>query len=139
MSFFADHWAIALAALSIMILLWWMNGKREALLGYREIDPPEAVAMINREDAVPVDVRDPRQFRTGHIQGARNHPTDRLIAAEDALKDFKDHPLIICCEHGITASRAASYLSQRGFRVYKLRGGLSAWRSAGLPLSGSKG
>lgn len=138
MTFLADRWGITLAALSIVALLWWMTRKRDALLGYREIDPTEAVNMLNRENAIPIDLRDHTLFLSGHLQGAKNHPANRLLEAEDALQDVKTEALIVYCERGIDSARAASYLSKRGFnRVFKLRGGLTAWRSAGLPVSRS--
>ena len=136
MAFLFNHWGLTASIALIFALLWWMNRKRETLLGYREIDPAEAVAIINREDAIPIDTRDPSQFMTGHINDARNHPADRLLEAEEALMGIQTQPLIIYCVRGIESARAASYLSKRGFsQVYKLRGGLTAWQSAGLPVS----
>jgi len=136
MTFLSSHWGIVTGVVLIFALIWWMNRKRDALLGYREIGPAEAVAMINREGAIPVDTREPSQFIAGHIKDARNHPVNRMIEAEEALMDVRTEPLIIYCERGIESARAASYLSKQGFsRVCKLRGGLTAWQSAKLPIS----
>jgi rhodanese-related sulfurtransferase len=99
------------------------------------VSPTEATHLINREDALVVDVREPGEFAAGHVLGAKNVPLARLEAAGAELPKRKDRPVIIYCETGDRSGRAAAALKKQGFsRVLNLSGGIGAWRQAGLPL-----
>src|SRR5436853_6589234 len=98
------------------------------------VDASMATQLINREDALVLDVRDPGEYGAGHILGAKNLPLSRLDAggAEIAAKR-KDKPVIVYCDTGNRAAKAAAALKSQGFaKVVSLSGGLGAWQQAGL-------
>jgi rhodanese-related sulfurtransferase len=100
------------------------------------VSAAQATQLINREDALVVDVRDPGEFGTGHILGAKNVPLSRIdaVGSEIAAKR-KEKPVIVYCDDGARSTKAAGALRSQGFsRVVSLSGGLGAWRQAGLPL-----
>jgi rhodanese-related sulfurtransferase len=98
------------------------------------VDPAGATQLINREDALVLDVRDPGEYGAGHILGARNVPLASVAERADIAKK-KDRPLIVYCDSGARASKAAAALRRQGFtRVLSLSGGLGAWQQAGLPV-----
>lgn len=133
-TFIFTHWVLFLALVMIVGLLIATTAK-DRLLGFREIKPGEAVAMINHQDAVVLDVRAPEEFSTGHILNAINVPA---AALEDnaELEAYRDRPVIVCCRTGPRAARAGALLRKRGYTsVFKLSGGILAWEGAGLPLS----
>ena len=93
----------------------------------------QATQLINREDALVVDVRDPGEFGAGHILGAKNFPLSRLNDVEVAKR--KDRPVIVYCDGTERSSKAVAALKKQGFtRVANLTGGLRAWQQAGLPV-----
>ena len=93
----------------------------------------EATHLINREDASIVDVREPAEYASGHIIGAKNVPLARLEGGE--LPKRKDKPVIVYCDTGDRAGKAVAGLKKQGFeRVVNLTGGLRAWQQAGLPV-----
>ncbi|GGX84014.1 sulfurtransferase [Litchfieldella qijiaojingensis] len=95
----------------------------------------EATQLINREDAVVVDIRDAGDFKAGHIAGARNIPQSRLDTRLNELEKLKDKPLIVVCKHGQASGIALGKLTKAGFeRVFKLKGGMTQWQADGLPL-----
>lgn len=109
---------------------------------------PEAAAQTLRggADAVLIDVREPAEFATGHIQGSVNIPRGVLefqIEAHPALGCVTDpalsvqnRPLLICCRSGGRAALAAASLKAMGFSdVSSITGGILGWADAGLPLS----
>lgn len=102
----------------------------------KSIGHHEATLLINKQDAVVVDVRSADEFAKGHISGAR-HITQSQIQGNNlsAIEKFKSNPIIVLCESGTRSGASASLLVKEGFgEVYNLRGGLAEWRSANLPL-----
>ena len=57
--------------------------------------------------AMLIDVREPGEFKQGHIPGARNIPLAKIENAKSAIHD-KDMPLYVYCQSGSRSSRAAS-------------------------------
>ncbi len=100
-----------------------------------EVGPMDAVTLINRKDAVVIDVRDEGEFASGHITNARHIPEKQLADRVKELEKLKDKPVIVSCAMGRRASAAVETLKKQGFTdVVALRGGISAWSQAGMPL-----
>ena len=92
-----------------------------------------ATQMINSRHAQIVDVRPAEEFAAGSVPNARNIPLAEIGQRASELR--KDRPVILVCNHGRTAPRAASKLRAGGIgEVYVLAGGVAAWREAGLPV-----
>lgn len=125
---------VAVAAISGGMLLWPMLRKST---GGPYVSAQEATLLINREDALVVDVRDPGEFGAGHVLGARNVPLKDLETAGELAKR-KERPIIVCCATGQRSSQAIATLRKLGYaRVFNLSGGLGGWQQAGLPTEKS--
>jgi len=123
---------IAVALVSGAMLLWPLLRRG---VGGPWVDVTRATLMINREDAVVVDVREPGEYGTGHILGAKNVPLARIDAGAEELAKRKGRPLIVYCDTSSRSSKAVAALKRQGFeRVVSLSGGLGAWQQAGLPV-----
>ena len=123
---------IAVALVSGGMLLW--PYLRRAT-GGPSVSPTQATQLINREDALVVDVREPGEYGAGHIIGARNVPLSRLDAGGAEVAKKKDRPVIVYCDTGNRSAKAAATLRGQGFaKVVNLAGGLGAWQQAGLPV-----
>jgi SulP family sulfate permease len=85
-------------------------------------------------DATPplaIDVREPREFKRGHVPQAQLIPLSRLPSDASALP--RDRPIIVVCRSGRRSTRAAYLLHSKGYdNVAVLRGGMLAWETAGL-------
>jgi len=100
-----------------------------------EVEPTAAVTLINRQDAVVIDLRNDAEFASGHITGARNIPEAKLEPRLNELVKFKSKPVIVACANGRRAAAMAGLLRKNGFaQAVTLRGGIAAWRQAGMPL-----
>ena len=122
----------AVAFVSGAMLLWPLV-RRSA--GGPWVTPAQATHLINREDALVVDVRDPGQYGAGHILGAKNVPLARIDEGSPELAKRKDRPLVVYDDRGDRASKAVGALKKQGFsRVVNLSGGIGAWQQAGLPV-----
>ncbi|MCP3867892.1 MAG: rhodanese-like domain-containing protein [Gammaproteobacteria bacterium] len=104
--------------------------------GKLSIDPQRATEMINREEAVVVDVRPIADFTKGHIINAVNLPVNGLKSQLGRIEKHKDKPIIVTCRSGAQSTGACKQLRTAGFeKVYNLSGGIMAWQSANLPIS----
>jgi rhodanese-related sulfurtransferase len=124
---------IAVALVSGAMLLWPYLRR---VGGGPSVSAAQATHLINREDALVVDVRDPGEYGAGHILGAKNLPLSRIdTGGSEIAAKRKDKPVIVYCDTGNRSAKAASALKNQGFaRVVSLSGGLGAWQQAGLPL-----
>jgi rhodanese-related sulfurtransferase len=95
----------------------------------------EATQLINRQDALLLDVREQAEYAQAHIVNARGLPLSQLEARIGDIEKFKDKPLIVYCATDNRSSSAAATLKKRGFsNVVILSGGFAAWQQAGLPV-----
>ena len=118
------------------MLLWPFVGRLKA--GAKEIGPVEAVQLINRRDAVVLDVRASAGYKSGHITNARHVPETEIDARMKELDKLKAKPIIVSCARGNRSLAVAARLRKSGFaEVFSLRGGLNAWQQANMPLETS--
>ena len=101
---------------------------KSATQKYRVITNPEAVRLMNDEEAVVIDLRPIDEFQRGHIIGSVN-----VLPTE--IEHHKEKPLIIVDVNGVSSATSAELLTKQGFeKVYVLKDGLAAWAGANLPL-----
>ena len=86
------------------------------------------------DDAVIVDVREQDEWDAGHAPNAIHIPLGELPARLDELPDTDD-TVAVTCRSGGRSSRAVAWLTQQGFDVANLDGGMKAWESAGKALA----
>ena len=99
------------------------------------LSPVEATLLINRENAVVLDVRDAAEFATGHIPNARNIPFAELDGRIGELNKFKNKPVVLVCQSGSRSGKALAALTKAGFeKAQSLGGGLAGWQKDGHPL-----
>ena len=104
--------------------------------GGKGVLPIEAVQLLNRENALPLDVRSRDDFDAGHIINAVHIPAAEIKTRSGELKKSGDRPIIVYCATGNTSLAAVKELTDAGFeQVYSLKGGISAWRADNLPLT----
>lgn len=133
--FILDHWILsfALVFLSILLLSDMLKSK---FLGFKDVDPNGAIRQINQADAVMLDVREDKEYAEGHISEALHIPLGVLDKRLGELESYKSRPIIVYCRSGDRATRAGALLRKQGFQaVYKLAGGILAWKNANLPTS----
>jgi phage shock protein E len=79
-----------------------------------------------------IDVRQPDEFRSGHIASAKLIPLNEL---HRRMKDLPKGREIVCvCDSGTRSRSAAKTLAKEGFTVFDMQGGMQAWRHAKLPI-----
>ncbi|WP_022948284.1 rhodanese-like domain-containing protein [Methylohalobius crimeensis] len=136
--FVGNHLYLAVGFAVVTVLL--LRDLVESLLRkYKLTTAQQAVMLLNQEDAVVIDVREPQEWAKGHIVNARHIPLGELDKHLVELEDFKTQPLIVTCQSGTRSPTACKKLMQAGFeKVYLLKNGMTAWEDAGLPITKSK-
>jgi rhodanese-related sulfurtransferase len=133
LEFTANH-TLLVVALSVSFFVLVFSELRRKAGGLKNIEPPEAVTLMNN-DAVVIDLRNAEAFSRGHIVNAKNIPFDEFGAQQDKIAGFKGKPIIAVCDAGSSSNKAVDSLRKTGFEsVYGLKGGMTAWTQAGLPV-----
>ncbi|MBS1203531.1 MAG: hypothetical protein H6R25_430 [Proteobacteria bacterium] len=96
----------------------------------------EATRLINKEEAVVVDLRQRDDFRKGHIAGSVNLLPNEIKANNvGELEKHKSAPIIVVDGTGMQAQVPANELVKAGFeKVFVLKDGISGWIGENLPL-----
>jgi rhodanese-related sulfurtransferase len=124
---------VAVTLVSGGMLLWPLI--QRARIGAKEVSVQQAVQLINRRDAVVIDVRDAADFASGHIPNARHMPVAEMEKRLKELEKLKSRPVIVSCRSGNRAAAASAVLRKNGFQeVFPLKGGILGWQQASMPL-----
>lgn len=119
----------------LFVVLLALFIRNEMRRGGRSVSPQELVDMVNRENAVVVDVRDRKEYQAGHIVEALNIPSANLEGRMDELKKYRERPIVVVCKMGQNAGTAGALLRKQGYEnVSKLSGGMAEWRNQNLPV-----
>ncbi|MCL2893534.1 rhodanese-like domain-containing protein [Brenneria tiliae] len=135
MPFISKHpiLSVAWVALLVAVIVLTVKSKFSKV---KDVARGEAIQLINKEDAVIVDIRNRDDYRRGHIANAFNLlPTDIKNGSVGELEKHKAQPVIVVCANGLSSREAASNLLKAGFeRVLVLKDGLAGWSGENLPL-----
>ncbi|PHS72738.1 MAG: sulfurtransferase [Cycloclasticus sp.] len=132
--FMGNH-SLLFVALLIVIVLLLQTVFSDVTRKYKLVSAPEAIALINRDDAVVIDTRNQADFESGHISDAVLIPLPDIKDSADKLNKYEGRPLLFYCKSGTRSDEACKILSKQGFNnVYALSGGIQAWQDANMPL-----
>jgi rhodanese-related sulfurtransferase len=93
----------------------------------------QAQSLISDGNVDVVDVRDCREWATGHIPGARLVPMDKLRS--DLEHELPRDNVVFVCAKGARSLAAAKLAERMGLsQLYSIAGGTAGWLRAGMPL-----
>jgi rhodanese-related sulfurtransferase len=125
--------SIGLVGLTVAIVA---NEVAQLFRGYKVLRPAGLTALVNRDNALVVDLRPMADFEKGHIPGSKNVQMTQYDPESKQLAPAKALPVVLVCKTGQTAGAAAKRLRKAGFEhVHVLDGGIGAWQQADLPLA----
>mgnify|MGYP002777059182 CR=1 FL=1 len=125
--------SLAFVGLTLAVLFTEVKHRVSGIAG---LSPAQATLLMNREDALVVDVSPAADFAKAHIPGSVSAPLADLDPDKHKqLSKAKERPIVVVCRTGNTAHDAATKLKKAGFtKVNVLDGGIAGWRAAELPL-----
>ena len=139
LEFIGNHWIMA-SGLFIVTILLVQDLIDAAFRKHKSVSPNEAVLLMNNDNTIVIDVRDPNEYAEGHIEGSRNIQLAKLAERAAELEAHKETPVIVTCQSGTRSPAAGKKLVALGFKeVYEMRGGMFAWKDNNLPVSIKRG
>lgn len=134
--FFSNNLMLSVAWLMIAVLLV-MSFVKDKISGVKTVTAQQATLMINKQDAVVVDVRTRDEFNKGHIVNAKNITTSQIEQGKfGGIENHKETPIVLVCESGARSASVAGKLVKAGFtQVYNLHAGMSGWNNENLPTT----
>ncbi len=135
LEFSANHPFLVIAFISLLVLVFF-NELKIASQKFASLTPAGAVQLMNSEDVVVLDVREPAETVGGKIAKAVQIPFSGLSKRIGEIEKHKDKTLLVYCKTGARSGMACKELSKNGFeKVFSLSGGMAAWQDAHLPTS----
>lgn len=108
--------------------------------GFKALRPAELTGLMNRDNALVIDLSASNDFEKGHIAGSKSVQPSQFDPENKLLANAKDLPVVVVCRSGQASADAAKRLKKAGFtQVYWLDGGIAAWQQADLPLVKGRG
>ena len=129
--FIGNNWILSSVWAVLFVLLIVSYSKTSSKM----IGVSEATMLLNRENAVVIDIRAKADYKKGHIRGSVNIPTNQVEEGAKGLPKDKSKPVILVCASGVTTSAVAQKMHKLGFEnLYRLQGGITTWKGENLPL-----
>ncbi len=103
---------------------------------YENTDVKGFAELMNDPKVVVLDVRRADEFKDGHLEGALNidqSQSDFIQKAKEMLTT--DKTIAVYCRSGRRSASAAKRLAAEGYKVVNLKGGISAWKEAKMPVT----
>tara|TARA_Y100000815_G_C13121836_1_gene417147 strand:+ start:248 stop:676 length:429 start_codon:yes stop_codon:yes gene_type:complete len=135
LDFMIQQWMLSGLLLAVLIAIV-INELRFKSLMTTALNNQQAIELINHQQAIVIDIREPDLFRQGHLLRAMNLPYQQWQNKKSKLNKFKQKPLIIVCAQGLLSPKVVKELNEDGFEsVYRLSGGITSWQQEQYPLS----
>lgn len=136
--FLGNHVLLALGIVGVTIALI-VNEMSRFTRGYHAVNPAQLTALINRENALVVDVSASGDYEKGHVVGSRHVAMNQFDPENKQLAKARELPVAMVCRNGTISADAAKRLVKAGFKsVHWLDGGIASWQQANLPLAKGK-
>lgn len=128
--FVSEQWLLVSMLAVLVSALIVVERKRAGL----QLNSNEATRMINSDKAVIVDLRESKDFSSGHIVDAVNIPFAKLSDRAVELEKHKTKTLILVDKMGQHTGAGVKTLTALGYDCARLQGGMMEWQNQNLPL-----
>ncbi|MFM7666636.1 MAG: rhodanese-like domain-containing protein [Bacteroidota bacterium] len=122
----------ALAILSLFFFFMSCSTSSNSTIGQvinKKVSKTEFTQLMKKSGAQLIDVRTPREFSNGFIEGAKNIDYNGDLFEKQMKKLDKNKPVLVYCAAGGRSENAAELFKEWGFKeVYDLEGGYNAWK-----------
>jgi rhodanese-related sulfurtransferase len=132
---FIGHHALLSGGAAVALMVVAAYEFRTGVQGSAALSAMQAVRLMN-QGALVIDLRGKELYEAGHIGEARNIPLATLESQGEALRKWRDKPVIAYCGSGRDGAVAARTLQKLGFtKAFSLAGGLDGWIKDNMPVA----
>ncbi|WP_111494510.1 MULTISPECIES: rhodanese-like domain-containing protein [Marinobacter] len=133
--FVVNHYILASIFVVLLIALLLLETRR----GGKKVNAQALINLLNKDQAVVVDIRDRKDFANGHISGSIHMPLNNLKDRAAELKKHEGKQVVIVDKMGQHSASAVRQLNAEGYTdVVRLGGGIADWQGNNLPLKKKK-
>ncbi|HSC75959.1 MAG TPA: rhodanese-like domain-containing protein [Pseudomonadales bacterium] len=126
--FVSAQWPLVGTLLALVALFMWNENRRAG----DSISVHQLTFQVNNANALVIDLREPKEFREGHVVDALNIPFAKI--ADRMAELDKARPLVLVDKIGQHSASIGRTLKHAGFNVMRLTGGMSEWTASNLPV-----
>lgn len=117
-----------------VVVVYFAYSKGWIFAGFESITPKQAQSILeNDKNVFLLDVRTEEEFNQGFINGATLIPVQVLAQNLSKIENVKEKKIIVYCHSGNRSVNASRILVQNGFTPLNVTGGITQWKSEGLP------
>jgi len=129
--FVVNHYILVSLFVAFLLAILVLESRR----GGAKISSQGAITLINRDEAIVLDIRDRKEFAEGRITGSINIPLSSLKDRANELNKHKEKQIVVADKMGQHSAMAVKQLKEAGFAdVVRLNGGIADWKASNLPL-----
>ncbi len=129
--FLIDYWYFSVPLFFFLFLFAYSEMNK----GGKKIEPNELTRLVNKENAILIDLRKKEDYENGHITTALSYPHQEFDNQMHELDKFKERPIILVCDMGRNSANIGEKLKKAKFeRIFRLNGGMMTWTQENLPV-----
>ena len=129
--FVGNHIELSAAFAFLLAALWYTEKSRSG----KTLSPQQTTLLVNKDEAVIVDIREKKDLGDGRITGAIHIPFANLKERAAELEKHKDKQIVLVDKMGQHTGMAGKLLKAEGFEnVCRMSGGVAEWKSCNMPL-----
>ena len=129
--FLIDYWYFSVPLFFFIFLFVYSEMNK----GGKKIEPNELTRLVNKENAILIDLRKKEDYENGHIMTALNYPHQEFDNQMHELNKFKDRPIVLVCDMGRNSANIGEKLKKGEFQeTFRLNGGMMTWTQENLPV-----
>lgn len=131
--FIVNHYILVSLFVAFLVAILVLEARR----GGAKVSSQGLVSLMNKDEAVIVDIRDRKDFAQGHITGSVHIPLNSVKSRANELNKFKDKDvqIVVVDKMGQHSAMAVKQLNAEGYdNVVRLNGGIADWQGENLPL-----
>ena len=129
--FVGNHYILVSLFVVMLVMLIMLESRR----GGQKLSPQQVVSLLNRDEAIVLDIRERKEFTEGHITGSIHIPLAQIKDKLNTLKKHESKTIVVADKMGQHSALAVKQLTAEGLAtVVRLNGGIAEWRASNLPL-----
>lgn len=130
MVFVSEQWLLFSIVFILVVVLITLESKK----GGKSLNFHEATRLVNKGEAVILDVREKKDYSAGHIVDAIHIPYAKIADRQSELEKHKSKVIIVVDKMGQHAAAATKTLREAGWQAQRLSGGMAEWQAQNLPV-----